>query len=62
MVMKRYPNGADGDFFFMKRAPSPRPDWIQICSIEHSSGNVIDFPMVQTCRRYCGQSILDVST
>jgi bifunctional non-homologous end joining protein LigD len=47
MVMKRYPNGADGDFFFMKRAPSPRPDWIQICSIEHSSGNVIDFPMVQ---------------
>src|SRR6478736_1332299 len=25
MVMKRYPNGAAGDFFFMKRAPSPRP-------------------------------------
>ncbi len=47
MVMKRYPNGAAGDFFFMKRAPSPRPDWIEICSIGHSSGNVIDFPMVQ---------------
>jgi bifunctional non-homologous end joining protein LigD len=47
MVMKRYPNGASGDFFFMKRAPSPRPDWIEICSIEHSSGNVIDFPMIQ---------------
>jgi bifunctional non-homologous end joining protein LigD len=47
MVMKRYPNGAYGDFFFMKRAPSPRPDWIQICTIEHSSGNVIDFPMIQ---------------
>ena len=47
MVMKRYPNGAAGDFFFMKRAPSPRPDWIQTCSIEHESGNVIDFPMVQ---------------
>jgi bifunctional non-homologous end joining protein LigD len=47
MVMKRYPNGADGEFFFMKRAPSPRPDWIEICPIEHSSGNVIDFPMVQ---------------
>ncbi len=47
MVMKRYPNGAAGDFFFMKRAPSPRPDWIDICSIEHSSGNVIDFPMIQ---------------
>jgi bifunctional non-homologous end joining protein LigD len=47
MVMKRYPHGAEGDFFFMKRAPSPRPDWIETCSIEHSSGNVIDFPMIQ---------------
>jgi bifunctional non-homologous end joining protein LigD len=47
MVMKRYPNGAAGDFFFMKRAPAPRPDWIEICSIEHSSGNIIDFPMIQ---------------
>src|ERR1043165_1968798 len=47
MVMKRYPNGAGGDFFFMKRAPSPRPSWIEICSIEHSSGNVINFPMIR---------------
>src|SRR4030095_3297326 len=47
MVMKRYPNGAAGDFFFMKRAPVPRPKWIEICSIEHSSTNVIDFPMIQ---------------
>jgi len=47
MVMKRYPNGAHSEFFFMKRAPSPRPSWIEICSIEHSSGNVIDFPMIQ---------------
>jgi bifunctional non-homologous end joining protein LigD len=47
MVMKRYPHGAGGEFFFMKRAPSPRPDWIEICSIEHDSGNTIDFPMVQ---------------
>jgi len=47
MVMKRYPNGATGDFFFMKRAPSPKPEWIETCSIEHSSGNVIDFPIVQ---------------
>jgi len=46
MVMKRYPNGATGDFFFMKRAPTPRPDWIETCAIEHSSGNVIDFPVI----------------
>ena len=47
MVMKRYPNGAAGDFFFMKRAPSPRPPWIELCSIEHGSGNIIDFPIIQ---------------
>jgi len=46
MVMKRYPHGAAGEFFFMKRAPSPRPDWIAICRIPHDSGNVIDFPMI----------------
>ena len=47
MVMKRYPHGAAGEFFFMKRAPSPRPEWIEICNIEHESGNVINFPMIQ---------------
>ena len=46
MVMKRYPHGAAGEFFFMKRAPVPRPDWIRICSIEHESGNIIDFPVI----------------
>jgi bifunctional non-homologous end joining protein LigD len=46
MVMKRYPNGIGGDFFFMKRAPSPRPEWIETCAIEHGSGSVIDFPVI----------------
>ena len=44
MVMKRYPNGAAGDFFFMKRAPSPRPEWIELCHIEHSSGKCNRLP------------------
>jgi bifunctional non-homologous end joining protein LigD len=47
MVMKRYPNGIHGPFFFMKRAPLPRPDFIPICSIEHASGNIIGFPVIQ---------------
>jgi bifunctional non-homologous end joining protein LigD len=47
MVMKRYPHGASGEFFFMKRAPSPRPAWIEICGIDHGSKGVIDFPMIQ---------------
>ena len=46
MVMKRYPHGAHGEFFFMKRAPSPRPAWIRTCRIDHDSGNVIDFPVI----------------
>ena len=45
--MKRYPHGAAGPFFFMKRTPSPRPAWLQTCAIEHASGNVIDFPVIQ---------------
>lgn len=46
MVMKRYPHGAGGEFFFMKRAPTPRPEWIRTCRIAHDSGNVIDFPVI----------------
>jgi bifunctional non-homologous end joining protein LigD len=47
MVMKRYPNGIAGPFFFMKRAPSPRPSFIPVCPIEHASGNIIEFPVIQ---------------
>src|SRR5690606_34275271 len=47
MVMKRYPHGITGDFFFMKRAPEPRPEWIETCAIEHVSGNIIHFPIIQ---------------
>jgi bifunctional non-homologous end joining protein LigD len=46
MVMKRYPNGAEGEFFYMKRAPSPRPEWIEICNIPHNHG-IVNFPIVQ---------------
>jgi bifunctional non-homologous end joining protein LigD len=47
MVMKRYPHGVSGSFFFMKRAPTPRPAWIETCAIDHGSGKVIDFPVIQ---------------
>jgi bifunctional non-homologous end joining protein LigD len=45
-VMKRYPNGASGEFFYMKRTPSNAPAWLRTCSIEHGSGSVIAFPMI----------------
>src|SRR4029077_11511796 len=43
MVLKRYPNGAAGKFFFQKRAPEPRPDWIDICPIRHAAAGLVDF-------------------
>jgi bifunctional non-homologous end joining protein LigD len=46
MVMKRYPNGWNGPFFFMKRTPEGAPEWLQTCAIEHRSKSVIDFPIV----------------
>jgi bifunctional non-homologous end joining protein LigD len=47
MVMKRYPNGIHGKCFFMKRTPSPKPEWLQTCEIMHQSHNLIAFPLVQ---------------
>jgi bifunctional non-homologous end joining protein LigD len=46
MVMKRFPNGIHGKFFFMKRTPAGAPPWVKCCKIEHASGSVIDFPIV----------------
>jgi bifunctional non-homologous end joining protein LigD len=46
MVMKRYPNGAYSEPFFMKRAPEPRPSWIRTCEIDHGSKGIINFPVI----------------
>jgi bifunctional non-homologous end joining protein LigD len=47
MVMKRYPNGIHGKWFFMKRTPLGHPEWLRTCEIRHRSANVIAFPVVQ---------------
>jgi bifunctional non-homologous end joining protein LigD len=46
LVLKRYPGGISEEFFYMKRTPSNAPEWLRRCSIEHGSGSVIDFPIV----------------
>jgi bifunctional non-homologous end joining protein LigD len=46
MVLKRYPDGASGKFFFQKHAPESRPEWIPICEILHPSANLVDFPVI----------------
>jgi bifunctional non-homologous end joining protein LigD len=38
MALKRYPNGAESDFFFQKRAPDPRPPWIETVTLAFPSG------------------------
>ncbi|HJP65545.1 MAG TPA: non-homologous end-joining DNA ligase [Actinomycetota bacterium] len=38
MALKRYVNGADGEFFFQKRAPQSRPEWIEVVELSFPSG------------------------
>jgi len=38
MALKRFVNGAEGEFFFQKRAPTSRPDWIETVELSFPSG------------------------
>src|ERR687888_1269217 len=38
MALKRYVNGAEGEFFFQKRAPTSRPEWIETVELSFPSG------------------------
>src|SRR5436190_8920697 len=38
MALKRFVNGAEGEFFFQKRAPESRPDWIETVELSFPSG------------------------
>lgn len=37
-VLKRYPNGAEGEFFYQKRVPPHRPSWLETCTVSFPSG------------------------
>jgi len=39
MALKRFVQGADGEAFFQKRAPSSRPPWIETAVLSFPSGN-----------------------
>jgi DNA ligase D-like protein (predicted polymerase) len=41
-MLVRYPNGIAGDFFYQKRAPSSRPEWIEVVSLHFPSGRSAD--------------------
>ena len=42
MAMKRFVNGADGEYFFQKRAPESRPDWLHTVELSFPSGRTAD--------------------
>ncbi|HUZ23428.1 MAG TPA: non-homologous end-joining DNA ligase [Streptosporangiaceae bacterium] len=42
MVLKRFVNGAEGEAFFQKRAPSSRPDWLETVELKFPSGRTAD--------------------
>jgi DNA ligase D len=37
-VLKRYPNGAGGEFFYQKRVPDPLPEWMETVTVTFPSG------------------------
>ena len=41
-VLVRYPNGIGGEFFYQKRAPDSRPDWIEVVSLHFPSGRTAE--------------------
>jgi bifunctional non-homologous end joining protein LigD len=42
LTLKRYPDGADGQFFYEKQCPSHRPEWVPTAAIPTGS-RTIDF-------------------
>ena len=41
-MLVRYPNGIKGEYFYQKRAPEARPDWIDVVSLSFPSGRTAD--------------------
>ncbi|RYY53893.1 MAG: DNA primase, partial [Comamonadaceae bacterium] len=41
-VLVRYPEGVGGEFFFQKRAPTARPDWVDVSTIRFPSGRTAE--------------------
>ncbi len=41
-MLVRYPNGIEDEFFYQKRAPTSRPDWIEVVSLSFPSGRSAD--------------------
>jgi DNA ligase D-like protein (predicted polymerase) len=52
-VLKRFPNGAEGDFFFQKRVPASRPEWLDTV--------VVSFPSGRTAEELCPTDVAHIA-
>ena len=41
-VLVRYPDGIHGEFFYQKRAPASRPDWVEVVRLKFPSGRTAE--------------------
>jgi DNA ligase D len=41
-VLVRYPNGIGAEFFYQKRAPASRPQWVEVVSLRFPSGRTAE--------------------
>jgi bifunctional non-homologous end joining protein LigD len=46
IILKRYPNGVEGFFFYERNCPAHRPEWIQTKKVAGSSGDTIDYCVI----------------
>ena len=53
MALKRYVNGADGEFFFQKRAPESRPAWVETVELAFPSGRTAREVVVRDAAQLC---------
>ena len=48
LTLKRYPDGVEGEYFYEKRSPPHRPEWVQTATVpSDSSGKAISYTLCQ---------------
>ena len=48
LTLKRYPDGVEGKYFYEKRCPPHRPDWVQTAAIASERGRgTIDYCLAE---------------
>jgi bifunctional non-homologous end joining protein LigD len=45
LTLKRYPEGVDKDFFFMKHCPKPRPSWVETVEVPYGDKKKVTYCM-----------------